>query len=971
MQERLTDDRWRVLSPHLDRALELTGEERAAWLASLRAEDTALAAELEALLRRHDDLSEAGFLEGGVVSAPSREHSLSGQLLGAYRLGAQIGQGGMGSVWLADRADGRFEGVAAVKLLNASLVGRDGEARFRREGSILARLRHPHIAHLIDAGVSPLGQPYLILEHVAGQRIDHFCDTALLTIDDRIRLFLDVLSSVAHAHANLIVHRDIKPPNVLVTADGQAKLLDFGIAKLLESASGTDEPVPLTRDGESALTPEYAAPEQLSGGDVTTATDVYALGVLLYVLLSGRHPAGGNTSSPAELIRAVVDVEPPRLSDVVPSAAIETAARRSTSPRRLRAILKGDLDNIVAKAMKKCAAERYPSVEALSGDLRRYLLHQPVTARADSFAYRTAKFVRRHAAGVAVAAAGALLLAGGALRERTLRARAEAEAQKARAVKEYLVSVFGVANPYAPPDSKPGEVTARALLDRGAARVDSALEREPDTQAELRAVLGEVYTNLGLYDQAVPLLQRALDQRRALRGARDPATAEVMDRLGTALARQDQFEQAESLLREALAERRALFGSQHAATAESLDHLATLLQERGDLAGAEPLFVEALAVRRAVLAPDHPDVAVSLNNLGVLLVLRGRFDEADPLYREALAIQERGQGADHPLVAGTVHNLAQAHFFRGRFEEAAPLYRRALAIKRKAFGDAHPSVTINLNNLAVMLVVELGQTEEAEAMVREALALDRQMFGDRHSFVAESLANLGTVLRAKGDFAAAEESYRQALSINRSLWGDEHMRVVANLNNVAMTRLLVEDVPGAVTLLRQSHASCLRLVGEAHRTCTNVSLNLARALFEGGRPAEAREMFQAVAARLKDAANPTQQAQLIRARLGLGLILRDEGCPAEGRALLDQALAMSRQRFHSDDWRMGEAQLALGECLAASGQPAQAQPLLREAQAVLQPLRAGQPVLARRADAALASLTRARATQGAAPIRGR
>ncbi|HET8648144.1 MAG TPA: serine/threonine-protein kinase, partial [Vicinamibacteria bacterium] len=315
MTDRLSDERWRELSTHLDRALDLDDEERSAWLASLRAEDGALAADLDALLQAHQALRGEGFLEGAAAApAAARQVSLAGHVVGAYRLRSLLGQGGMGSVWLAERADGRFEGVAAVKLLNASLFGRDGETRFRREGSILARLRHAHIAHLIDAGLTPAGHPYLVLEHVDGQRIDHYCDERRLGLEARIHLFLDVLEAVAHAHANLIVHRDIKPSNVLVTADGQVKLLDFGIAKLLEADGGGGD-LAVTREGEAALTPEYAAPEQLTGGDVTTATDVYALGVLLYVLLGGVHPTAKPTDTPVERLRSVVDTEPQRLSD--------------------------------------------------------------------------------------------------------------------------------------------------------------------------------------------------------------------------------------------------------------------------------------------------------------------------------------------------------------------------------------------------------------------------------------------------------------------------------------------------------------------------------------------------------------------------------------------------------------------------------------------------------------------------------
>jgi len=403
----------------------MTGDNRAAWLAAIGARDAALGAELESLLAAHDGLQDSPFLERPLplVQLSGDMPSLEGQVVGAYRLNSLIGQGGMGSVWLAERCDGRFEGRVAVKLLNIALVGRAGEERFRREGSFLAKVTHPHIARLIDAGVSAVSQPYLVLEHVNGPPIDRYCDEQGLAIEARIRLFLDVLEAVAHAHANLIVHRDIKPANVLVGMDGQVKLLDFGIAKLLTGdAQWGESPVveasALTREAGAPLTPAYAAPEQLAHGQVTTATDVYALGVLLYVLLSGQHPVGAAIRSPLTLMRAIVEEEPRRMSDVVasraetPEALADHAARCDTTSGRLRRALRGDLDTIVAKALKKNTAERYASVTALADDLRRFLRHEPISARPDTLRYRANRFVRRHVRAMAAATLVVLMLAG-------------------------------------------------------------------------------------------------------------------------------------------------------------------------------------------------------------------------------------------------------------------------------------------------------------------------------------------------------------------------------------------------------------------------------------------------------------------------------------------------------------------------------------------------------------------------------
>src|ERR1700683_5042301 len=408
----LSPDQWQALSPYLDQALAMTDDERGAWLSSLGEQDPALAAQLVQLLDEHRVLAQEGFLENRRFALPNCS-GLAGQTIGPYTLISQIGQGGMGSVWLARRSDGRFERQAAVKFVNIALAGRATEERFKREGSILGRLTHPHIAELLDAGISSDGQPYLILEYVDGEAIDQYCDEHKLDVEARVGLFLDVLAAVAHAHANLIVHRDIKPSNVLVTTSGEVKLLDFGIAKLLEGEGQAGAATLLTHEGGSALPPQYAAPEQLTGQPVTTATDVYALGVLLYLLLSGRHPAGSDLHSPAELVKAVLDREPPRASDATTADNNKLIAeRRGTTPDKLRRELSGDLDTIVGKALKKDPQERYGSVTGFADDLQLSLKHEPISARPDTLAYRTAKFLRRNRTTVALAAAAIVLVIG-------------------------------------------------------------------------------------------------------------------------------------------------------------------------------------------------------------------------------------------------------------------------------------------------------------------------------------------------------------------------------------------------------------------------------------------------------------------------------------------------------------------------------------------------------------------------------
>ena len=497
----LSPDQWQILSPYLDQALGMSNEERSKWLATLRSEKPELADQIEQLICEHHTLAKEGFLESNLADLRGQA-APSGQTLGAYTLLSQIGQGGMGTVWLGERNDGRFERRVAIKFLNLALMGKGGEERFKREGRILALLIHPRIGELIDAGVSQTGQPYLILEYIEGDHIDRYCDQKKLNVEARIRLFLDVLEAVAHAHANLVVHRDLKPSNVLVRHDGQVKLLDFGIAKLLES-EGQAPHTELTVEGVRALTPECAAPEQLRGAAITTATDVYALGVMLYVLLTGQHPTGSSLKTAADFVKSILEIDPRPPSEAVVAVeggadfAAQNAARRGTTPYRLSWALRGDLDTIVAKALKKEPGERYSTVGGFADDLRRYLKSEPISASPDTSFYRARKFVRRHRPAVALAAvaflgtaaglAGTLLQARNARAQRDFAFRQLARAQNALEFNEFLLSD-------AAPSGKP--FTVNELLERAETTL-AGQSGDEISRVELMAAIGDQYSTPG------------------------------------------------------------------------------------------------------------------------------------------------------------------------------------------------------------------------------------------------------------------------------------------------------------------------------------------------------------------------------------------------------------------------------------------------------------------------------------------
>jgi serine/threonine-protein kinase len=741
----LGKEHWQSVGPLLDRALDLRDAERGAWLDALRAEEPGVAAEVESLLALRADADRDRFLEFAPDLPPA---SLAGQTIGAYTLEEPIGQGGMGAVWLARRSDGRFEGRAAVKLLNLSLVGRAGEERFRREGTILARLAHPHIARLIDAGVTPGGQPYLVLEHVQGAPIDRFCDARSLDVQARLNLFLDVLSAVAHAHANLIVHRDIKPSNVLVGDDGAVKLLDFGIAKLLQDEAGRAEVTDLTREGGSALTPEYAAPEQVTGGVVTTATDVYALGVLLYVLLSGRHPAEKALGSTADLVRAVVDTDPQRLSDAAPE------------PRR-RA-LRGDLDTIVAKALKKDPAKRYASVTAFLEDLQRHLRNEPVGARPDTLGYRVAKFVRRHRAGVIAAAlAAAAIVAGGVVivsqsREaRRQRDTAEAELARATAASDFLGFLLSVA---APGDKK---FSVNELLEQGERLIDKQFAGDDPLRAEMLVVVGQQYLTAEQYPKAEEVLRRAA---QIARRSGDPVLrARALCPLALERMIYGKRHMAETMLANALADlpNDPQFALQRAECLTRYAELGFFTDEGGPtIRNAEA----ALALLDQSPLASSPARIEALGTLAYGYYLTRQNGKADRIYARLLKMLEES-GMENTLTAAEILNNWGLVHFEGDISKAEPLYRRCMELHRSIEGGAASPTTL-MNYAGTLLV--LARYQEAIPVYEETIrtARDRHQTRDQIDAILE-LADLyiesGDPERATAELAELKPFFDQPI----------------------------------------------------------------------------------------------------------------------------------------------------------------------------------------------------------------
>ena len=750
-------EQWIDLSPYLDQALTLSTEECAVWLESLRKEKPEIANKVRGLLEQNRAVDKERYLETGPVL--SFESGAPGQSIGAYRLMSIIGRGGMGTVWLAERSDGRFERKAAVKFLNFALTGFGLEERFKREGAILGKLSHVNIAELLDAGVTGTGQPYLVIEHVEGEPVDRYCDQHRLSVDQRIRLYLDVLAAVAHAHANLVVHRDIKPPNVLVNNDGQVKLLDFGIAKLLE---GEGQPAPatmLTQEAGAPLTPEYAAPEQITGGPVTTATDIYALGVLLYLLLTGNHPAGQGPHSAADLLKAILELEPKSPSEVVTPHTERTftsANNRSTTPDRLGHKLRGELDIIITKALKKNPDERYASVSALSEDLQRYFNNEPIHARPDTLTYRATKFVKRHRLAVSLAM-GVLMaivagLIGTLVQARTARLQRDAairERDRANRVTDFMINTFKVSDPA---QSNVNNLTAREILDKASKQIDTEMAKDPEEQAHMMAVMGEVYDSLGLFPQAQTLFSRALDLQRMVLGPDDPQTLSSLSRLGVLFTEQGNYPEAEKLQREAFAARTRVLGPEHPDTINSMARLATILTLLGQNAEGLKMKRDAFALSRRVLGPEDPETLKLANSLVAVLWQQGDdqlYAQAEQLERDAIEKEKRVLGPEHPDTLNGMSNLAVLLRRMGRYAEAEKIYRETLAIQSRVLGAEHPDTLVMKESLA-LAIAKQKRYQEAEAIYAETLVGIRRVYGPNHPTTAGSIYNIACLEAVQG-----------------------------------------------------------------------------------------------------------------------------------------------------------------------------------------------------------------------------
>ena len=743
----------------------------------------------------------------------------------------------MGEVWLAEQKQPVRRRVA-IKLIKAGMDTREVVARFESERQALALMDHPAIAKVFDAGSTPQGRPYLVMEYVTGMPITDYCDKHKLTMRQRLELFMLVCDGVQHAHQKAILHRDLKPSNILVgEVDGKPapRIIDFGVAKATAQRLTAD--TMFTQLGAIVGTPGYMSPEQAdsAGADVDTRTDVYSLGVVLYQLLVGVLPLDFSTTPPDQFPRRLRDEDAARPSTRLRTLGAQTgmtAQNRGADAPTLARQLRGDLDAITLKALEKDRSRRYATPSELAADIGRYLRNEPVLARPASAGYRAGKYVRRHRVGVAVAATAAVLLVSVAVAQAFELRRTRRERDRADRVTEFMTGMFKVSNPS---EARGNDIRATEILDKASKDIDTGLAKDPELQAQMMDVMGNVYRSLGLYAKAESLLRHAVEIRRRTLGAKNPDTLKSMNDLAIVLEDESRYAEAEKWSRETLDTRRHELGSEHRDTLNSMSQLALILNNEGRYPEAEKLNREALDAARRVFGPQDRMTKTAMQHLAIDLSYEGKYPDAEKAFREVLEIDRRTLGSDHPAVLADLNNLAASLLQQHRYTEAEKLYDDALEVKRRVLGPEHPSTLTFMGSLGLVLYDE-KRYAESEKLYRETLEIKARKLGPEHRSTLVTMGNLADVLTSEGHYPEAEQLMRKTLETERRTLGPEHSDTLVTMGNLGDLLKKEKRYSDAEKAYRATLEGRRRALGPGHPDTASAAYELACVLaLEGKR----------------------------------------------------------------------------------------------------------------------------------------
>ena len=930
----MTPARFRRVRDVFVTAARLADLEQDAYISEACNDDPTLEREVRELLTLGDTDDEkvdalVASVAQGLANAINQDAAV--ETVGPYRLLSSLGRGGMGSVWLAERDDGHFEQKVAIKFVDKGRATPELVNRFRSERQILAVLDHPGIARLLDGGETDNGVPFIVMEYVDGTPVDQYCDERKLPIPERLALFIEICKAIEYAHRNLVVHRDIKASNVLITADGEPKLLDFGIAKLLDLERARAFDMQLTSDASRILTPATASPEQLRGRAVTTASDVYSLGHLLYRLLTGAMPYVVDSTDRFALPQAILDDEAVWPSKAALSEA--DARARCETPDRLAWRLAGDLDAIVLKALRKSPEDRYAAPRDLAEDIERHLAHRPVKARGEALGYTMRRFAVRNRAPLAVAASVVVLI--GALvayytaEVAAERDRARTEARHAEEAAAFLSDLFEVSTP---DESRGMEVTAREILDRGAERIGSELTSEPLVQISLMNVIGMAYSKLGLYDTAAETLEQALERHEALDLPNNAELGTTLHNLGLVYLIQASYDKSRPLLDRALAVRRAALGPAHTDIIATLLAQASQSYELAEHERASDYLDEAEAVVRAVEPADPLALADVLIARADLEAKLGDYDAAIANYRAALDLRLEISGDDHPATLVARNNLAGALIGAGRNAEAEIMLREIVADRRRVLPPGHADLATALQQLSASLKYQ-GRPEEALPWQEEALAIQRAVHKGDHPDVASALNDLANLRHDLRDLDAALELHEASLAMNRRLYGDDHPSLADSYNNIAALIADRKDFAGALAMYERTLALDSASLGEDHPYVHADRLAIGAMQGLLGRTDEAEASLRQALADIRRVSGD-EHPQALNATRELGILLAREDRCDEAQGYLEEALPGLERAFPGNTWQVTTARTFLGKCLAIAD-PEAGEALMRQAHARL------------------------------------
>ena len=784
-------------------------------------------------------------LAGTVILPEAGAQEAAGTRIAAYALVRPIGRGGMGEVWLADQLE-PIRRQVALKLIKTGMDTREVIARFESERQMLALMDHPAIAKVFDAGSTPQGRPYFVMEYVTGIPITEYCDQHKLTVRQRLELFVRVCEGVQHAHQKAILHRDLKPSNILVSeVDGKPapRIIDFGLAKATSPHVAVDAMA--TRVGAIVGTPAYMSPEQANPSvlDVDTRTDVYSLGVILYELLAGTLPLEYHKIPLHEMLRKLREEDSPRPSSKLRGAGKDSSIagqNRSVDVAALARQLRGDLDAIALKALEKDRSRRYDSASELAADIARYLNNQPVMARPATVTYRARKYARRHRIAVSVAAFVAIVLVLFAVAQTFELRRTRLERDRADRITQFMISMFKVSDPS---EARGNEIRVREILDKASQNIATGLTKDPELEAQMMQVMGTVYDSLGLYSRSESLLKQAVAVRRRVLGDRNPATLASMHDLAGVVNDESRYAEAEKLARETLDARRSKLGPDNRATLESMNQLALILNNEGHFGEAEKLHRQVAETARRVLGPQDPVGRKARHDLAIDLAYEGKFAESEQVFREDLDEMRRALGPDHPDVLGTMNNLAATLQHEEKWAEAEKLYQEALPLRRRVNGPDHPYTLMTMGNLALCFFNQ-KRYAEAEKLFRETLEIKRKTLGPEHRSTLVTMGNLADTLHSEGQYPESEKLFRETLDTMRRILGESHSDYLDTLYAFGGLLQSEKRYGEAERVLRKALETQRRVLGDAHPDTASSAFALAEVLAEENKRDEAFENLE-------------------------------------------------------------------------------------------------------------------------------